>query len=401
MIEIQEAYAYLEQTFKQAPDRAQTMEIAVEDSLGHYLAEPVLAQYNSPPFNQSAMDGVAFRFHPEQRTYKVVGTIAAGDPPDAINPEMGCCVRIMTGAPVPSGADTVEMVENVTFSGEEAFLEGQPRKGQHIRICGENTAVGDVCYEPGMRVTAGVLAGLYSQGVRFIKVRRPLRVGIAATGDELVGHYKPLQPGQIHNSNGPGLKALLGEAGIQILDLGVFPDETAATRDCLMANLDLDMIILSGGVSMGDFDQVPGAAKEAGFRQVFHKIRMKPGKPVWFGVHEKGTYLFGLPGNPVSVTVGALLFVQPMLRALQTSTFHQPAWITVPITQATENKSRLTLFKGLLLEEGEGQMKVRPIETSGSGDLAHFSVLAALGRLSPGVRLNSGDEIQILLPFLR
>ncbi len=400
MIEIEQAYALLEQTFKALPSKAAAMELAVEDSLGHFLAQPVSARYDSPPFNQSAMDGIAFQHDPQRQSYKVVGTVAAGDSPNGVKPGPGECVRIMTGAPVPDSADTVEMVEQVKFSEDEAHLQASPNRGQHIRKRGENLASGGLFYQAGVKITPSVLAGLYSQGVRFVTVRQPLRVGIAATGDELVGQYRTLNPGQIHNSNGPGLRALLESPSVQILDLGVLPDALEPTRQCLAANTDLDLIILSGGVSMGDFDMAPGAARDAGFKQVFHKIRMKPGKPLWFGVHEKGACMFGLPGNPVSVTIGAMLFVQPMLRALLCGAFKRPAMARAVLAQPVENKGRLTLFKGLRLVEDAGQMRMAPIETAGSGDLARFSLFEALGRLGPGEKLNSGDEIQILLPFL-
>ena len=362
--------------------------------------ENQVGNHGYPPFDQSAMDGVAFTYKEGESVYRLVGVIAAGDPPDAIKPGPGECARIMTGAPVPSTVDTVEMVEKIQVEEDRVTLVGAPRKGQHIRFAGENMKEGELMYPAGTRITPGILAGLTSQGMRYVKVQAPIRIGIASTGDEIIDYRLPLSPGQIYNSNSPTLEAALKRPGVEIQQLGVLPDRSEAITGWLEANRDLDVIVTSGGVSMGHFDLVPGAAEKAGFQKIFHKIKMKPGKPVWFGADEvRKTVFFGLPGNPVSALVGACLFVRPYVNALNEGKLKQPVWSSVRTGEDMSNPGKFTFFAGGRLSTEGADTRVFKIKTSGSGDVVRFGPLACLIRLEPHSEVKREKSVQLFLPF--
>lgn len=399
MIEIQQAYEALAEAVGAFPPLEAGEPALTDASLGRYLAEDLPCLLDNPPFSQSAMDGIAFRFSKERQTYHCLGTVAAGDAPEGYQLDEGTCVRIMTGAPVPQTADTVEMVEKISFDGEMVRLLEPVNPGQHIRVRGENTKVDDRLYAKGTKITPGVMAGLLSQGHRYLPLKRKLRIGIAATGNEVIDYRQPLGPGQIYNSNAPSMAALLNSSAIDVCMLGTLPDDQERTRAMLSQMAELDIILLSGGVSMGNFDMVPDAAQSAGFQKIFHKIRMKPGKPVWFGRHERGTLLFGMPGNPVSVLVGTILYVLPSIAGILSGNFQQPCWGAARAASEFRNRGGLTLFQGVHLTQSSEGLYATPLKTSGSGDIIRFSTFQSLCRLAPGEALKRDDRVEVLLPF--
>lgn len=399
MIDIEFAYDLLEQATAAFPPLSGTETLATDGAQGRYLAAPLACRFDNPPFSQSAMDGIAFRYDPECQKYRNQGTLAAGDTADTLELEPGRCVRIMTGAPLPSNADTVEMVEKLRFEGDQVHLTEPVQRGQHVRPQGENARVGDELLATGTRVGSAALAAVLTQGHRFLTVKRRLRVAIVSTGNELVDYRQPLGPSQIYNSNGPTLAALLASPAIDILPFGAIEDTTDSIRYLLQENREVDVFILSGGVSMGQFDFVPEAAARAGFQQVFHKIRMKPGKPVWFGRHPAGRLLFGLPGNPVSAWVAANLFVKPTLDALMGGTFRRPCWAGARAARDLSNRGELTLFMGVKLVQQVDGLFADPTNTSGSGDAIRFSGTQTLARIGPGREIKRGEPLEVLLPF--
>ncbi len=399
MIDIEFAYDLLHQATAAFPPLSGTETLAADAALGRYLATPLACRFDNPPFSQSAMDGIAFRYDPECKQYHNRGTLAAGDTADTLKLESGGCVRIMTGAPLPSNADTVEMVEKLRFEGDQVHLTGPVQRGQHVRRQGENARVGDELMATGTRIGSATLAAVLTQGHRFLTVKRRLRVAIVSTGNELIDYRQPLGPGQIYNSNGPTLAALLASAAIDIQPFGAIGDTLESIRYFLQDNHEIDVFILSGGVSMGQFDLVPEAAARAGFQQVFHKIRMKPGKPVWFGRHPAGRLVFGLPGNPVSAWVTANLFVKPTLEALQSGAFSCPCWARARAARDLSNRGDLTLFMGVKLTQQADGLFADPSNTSGSGDAIRFSSAHTLARIGPGCEIKRGEPLEVLLPF--
>jgi len=289
--------------------------VSLWDAEGRVLAREVTATRPLPPCDNSAMDGYAARSADLPGTLQVVGEAAAGHPWMAAV-AAGTAVRIMTGAPLPPGADTVVMQEDATRDGDRVTLPAAP-VGDHVRRAGEDVAVGELALSAGLRLHPGALTLLAALGLAKVEVAWRPRVAILSTGDELVDVEADPEFGQIVDSNAHGLAAAVRAAGGEPTYLGIVPDTRAATVDALATALEHDAVITTGGVSVGTHDHVRDALDEAGVGLELWKVAMKPGKPVAFGVGPRGTPVFGLPGNPVSTMVAFELFVRPALLTMQ------------------------------------------------------------------------------------
>ncbi len=361
-----------------------------------YLAEVQLAKFDHPQFDQSAMDGFAFKFDEQLSSYLCVGTVAAGDVPNQVSVGPGQCVRIMTGAPVPIGLNTVVMVEQAVLDGDHVSMPSNTQVGQHVRCQGSNIQAGAECLAAHTRITAAAMASLLAQGISMVPVAGRCRVGVAATGSEICPPHWPLPDGAIYNSNGPVVTSLL-QPWSDVVDLGVVRDDPVQLTKALKRMTQFDVLVLSGGVSAGDFDYVPACAQEAGFKEVFHKIRMKPGKPMWLGAHQDGRVLFGLPGNPLSAWVGTTLFIAPFVRRWLTGSFQRPQWLRLPISSARQNRGDRVCFLGATLTGDP--LVANPVTTTGSGDLVGFSQTQTLLRIDAHCELKAGDEVDVMWPF--
>ncbi len=292
-------------------------DVPLADALGRVLAEDLRAGGDVPPFPNSAMDGFAVRSGPAGRTLVVVGESRAGTPA-AVAVRDGEAVRISTGAMMPSGADAVIMVERTREDpAGTVALEAGVEPGQNVRGAGEDMRAGTVVLAAGTIIRAaaiGVAAGAHAGRVRC---RARPRVAILSTGDELVAPGERLGPGQIHNSNALTLAALATETGADVAYVAHVADTPEATRAAILAALDVcDVLVLSGGVSVGPHDHVKDALEACAVREDFWRVALRPGKPTWFGTRDR-QLVFGLPGNPVSSMVTFLLFARPALLALQ------------------------------------------------------------------------------------
>lgn len=399
LLSVEDAFKLIGETVADHSLKDASELVSVTRALGRITARPLKVTIDGPSFDQSAMDGIAFRADSVSSAMTILGTVAAGDPPDQILPEPGTCVRIMTGAPLPSTCDTVQMIEYVEIEADRARLTEVPDLGSHIRKRGENVRAGDPLFPVGTFMTPPRCAAAAAQGLHFVEVVRPLRVLVGSTGNELMPPHLPLKPGQIYDSNGPGLETLLSGPGIRVHRAQGVGDDLQMTTAFLEKAKDFDVIVLSGGVSMGDFDFVPAAAEVAGFRKVFHKLAMKPGKPLWFGAHSRGSLFFGLPGNPVSALVGAALFIKPALAALAGSPFQAPRSVPLPLVESVRNRGSRVYFAPATLVRENGRTKVRPIKTSGSGDLVRFAAAEALIKVPAGGETEAGQAVEVFLPF--
>jgi len=328
-------------TVREALDRCLKTVPAVQNervplglALGRVLTEDVVSHTSLPPWDNSAMDGYAVRssdtagagngptdeagcFTDDGATeqgpwLEVIEVVAAGSAPTRTL-ATGQATRIMTGAPVPSGCDAVVMQEHATLVDGRVQIHQEARRGQHIRREGENLRAGSLAVSSGTVLSPGHLGLCASVGQSALTVARQPRVGIVSTGDEIVGPGQALGPGQIYSSNSTTLMALVSMAGGIPVDCGNAPDNLEATRQAFQRASECDLVVSTGGVSVGDFDLVREAMKSLGARMEFWKVRMKPGKPLALGIIG-GTPAFGLPGNPVSCHVGFLQFVRPWLR---------------------------------------------------------------------------------------
>lgn len=284
---------------------------------GRVLAEALLAQLTQPPFPASAMDGWAVRFEDMPGPFRIIGASSAGRPfAGRLGP--GETVRIFTGAVLPEGSDTVIVQEEVTATETDAVLtgEGPPGRGAHVRPRGQDFAEGQALVAAGVQLTARHLGLAAAAGHGALAVHRRPRVTLLATGDELVPPGQTPGPGQIISSNGVMLAALLAQSGAQVRDLGILPDRRAVIAQALgAAAAESDLLITIGGASVGDHDLIVPALSDLGAALDFWKIALRPGKPLIAGRLGE-TRVLGLPGNPVSAYVCALLFAGPLLRRL-------------------------------------------------------------------------------------
>ena len=326
--------------------------LPLAEALGRYVAEPVLSPCDLPGFANAAMDGYSLAL-PEGETLSAgsviatAGSQAAGDAQRA-GGDTAC--EIMTGARMPEGHNTVVMVEQTepceTDDGQPAIrLSADVHSAQNVRLAGEDVACGGAIFSPGQLVSAAGIALASALGVAELPVRRRLRIGVICTGRELVDDLnQELASGQIRNSNGPYLAAVLAGPDVALLGPETVTDdsETFLRHARVMLAQHCDVLLTTGAVSMGRYDFIPKALTELGATPVFHKARIRPGKPVYYARLAQGTHFFGLPGNPVSAAVGERFFVRPLLRRLRgQSDEHYPK---LPLHNAARGKAGLQGF---------------------------------------------------------
>jgi molybdopterin molybdotransferase len=289
--------------------------VPIAEAGGRVVAEDVRARIDLPPFASSAMDGFAVRAADLPGTLPIAGESAAGSPFDG-RLEAGTSAVISTGAVVPEGADSVIPVERVVIHDNSVDIPVEAQSGTNVRPRGGDTAMGDLVLPAGMRLTPARIAAAAATGIAALPCARRPRVAVLATGSELVAPGGELREGQIYESNTVMLASALAEAGALVEPAAPAADDEAALREALERGLAADVLVTSGGVSVGEHDLVRAVERELGVEEVFWRVSMKPGKPISFGTRGE-TLVFGLPGNPVSALVGSELFVKPALRALQ------------------------------------------------------------------------------------
>ena len=387
-----------------AARRLPSERVELHEARGRVLAHDVIAAHDLPPFANSAMDGFAVRgadLSSDAATrLRIVGTRFAGDG-EAAMIAAGECLRITTGAPLPGGADTVVIKERVQVDGDMLVVPGGEKAGANVRQAGEDLARGARALAAGEAIGAvrlGVLASLGMTGVDV--VRRP-RVAVLTTGDELVMPGAPLGHAQIHNSNGFSLAALAIEAGARPLDAPLpfrhVRDDEASLRAALRAAAaEADVIVTSGGVSAGEKDLLPALVAELG-AIVFWKVRMRPGMPVLCGTIA-GTPLIGLPGNPVSGIATFLLFVRPLLRAMQGIT--EPATPCLHAHLAhplAKRHARREFMRARLQPRADGSLAVAVLPKQGSGMLGAMAGADALVVVPEDAReLAAGTLVEVM-----
>lgn len=378
-----------------------TEKVALRSALGRVLAENVHSPANVPAHANSAMDGYAIHSGdlPADGNVElaVIGTAWAGRPYTGVI-KRGQCARIMTGAPIPNGADTVIMQEHVEFDGHGIRVGAGHKSGQNVRAAGEDLSAGQIVLAAGRQILPVDLGLLASLGIAEIKVRRRLRVAFFSTGDELRSIGEPLADGQIFDSNRYTLYGMLVRLGVDIIDMGVVRDEPQATHDAFIQAADnADLIITSGGVSVGEADYVKETLDKIGKVDLW-QIAIKPGRPLAFG-RVKSALFFGLPGNPVSVMVTFYQFVAPALRRMMGQIDAQPApTFKVPCASRLKKTRGRTEFQRAVLERTtEGELVVRSTGAQGSGLLHSMSVancFVILPADSPGVEPGTLVEVQ-------
>ncbi len=349
----------------------ETETLPLRESLGRILAADIVSPSNVPAHDNSAMDGIAFKFTGADKPLRLVGTAFAGRP-FAGRVGAGECVKIMTGGVIPEGADTVEMQERVTWNGKIASLQQTIRQGQHIRRAGEDLKLGQTLLAKGNAMKPADIGLVASLGIASVQVFRPLKVAFFSTGDELVSVGTQLKEGQIYDSNRYTLFGMLSRLNVQISDLGNVPDDPKLLEATLLkAAQNNDVVITSGGVSVGEADYMKALLAKHG-QVLFWKINMKPGRPLAYGKVGNSHY-FGLPGNPVSAMVTFYQFVQPALQALSGKAFRPMPFFKAECTEAIKKATGRTEFQRGILFESDGTWKVKPLPNQGSGVLSSMS----------------------------
>lgn len=372
--------------------------ISCSDALGRITASKVHSPISVPPFRASAMDGYALRVSEAGSSLIVEGHSYAGHPGlDAIS--YGACQRITTGARVPDDADAVVQQENVKIDGDTILVNKQPNVGLNIRLPGSDSQQGDELLESGTRIGAAQVALLAAHGIDKINVHRQIHVAIFSTGDELVSPPDSLQPGQIYDANRSLLIALLSNPAIRISDLGICKDSKADIQNILERASDADLVISSGGVSVGDADHVRAVLEQSG-RVDLWKIAMKPGRPLTFGFSKPSQAFFGLPGNPVSAALTALLFVKPAIRSMLDMESLRSPKLQLPLaSDIFKLPGRVEYQRAVICKNDEGAWQV---STTGLQD-SH--VLSSLNKANCLIELpiestggQIGDIVQVI-PF--
>ncbi|SHK87975.1 molybdopterin molybdotransferase MoeA [Rhodothermus profundi] len=352
--------------------------VPLAEALGRWLAEAIVSQDDIPPFPNAAMDGYAVRLadvHAAPVSLRVVAEVGAGQlPPEEI--PAGACIRIMTGAPVPNWAEAVVPVEwtEASEDGTVRILQA-PTAGENIRPAGQDVQAGERFFEVGQRITPPVVAMLATLGVAEVPVFRRPRVAIVATGSELIDPGQSLLPGHIRDSAGPGLAAQAQWVGAEVVVRQRVPDEHSALEQAIEQALEADVLVFSGGVSVGAYDLVRQVLDARGTQWLFWKIRQRPGKPMAFGLLE-GKPVFGLPGNPVSSALCFDQYVVPALRRMQGQQEVLRPRFPAILEAPTPKKAGLHFFtRGIVRAGADGRLHVRDTGPQGS-NLYHSMVRA-------------------------
>jgi molybdopterin molybdotransferase len=399
LISIEEARARVLAEASALPAEARPL----AEVLGMALAQEVVAPHSVPPFDNSAMDGFAVRAAdtvdaaPKSPVRLFIAeTLPAGHvSAHPLGAEQA--VKIMTGAPIPKGADAVIQVE-ATEEKDGAVLIYEPaRPGRNIRRAGEDVGAKDRVFRAGTVLGPAEIGLLASLGIPEVQVHRRPRVAIISTGSELVEIDTPLQPGQIHNSNSYSLRAQCLQLGVQPVLLGIVADEYEATRGAFEAGLEYDVLLTSGGVSVGEFDFVKDVQDELGVQRRLWGVAMKPGKPLAFGVRDR-TLVFGLPGNPVSAMVSFELFVRPaMLRLMGFRKTTRPSYPAILAENVANPDGRTYVLRVRAWREG-CIWHVTSTGAQGSGILRSMVGANGLAFVPGGPRgVKAGEEVEFML----
>jgi molybdopterin molybdotransferase len=341
--------------------------VPIADAAGRVVAEPAASAVDLPPFDRSAMDGYAVRAADTAPgvPLRLAGGVAAGEVAVATL-EPGTAARVSTGAAIPPGADAILQSELAVERDGSVAPERALSPGTHIRYRGEDLTAGTVLAPPGSVLTLPRISALASAGIGEVAVHRRPRLDLIVTGSELLPLGAPPEPGRIHESNGLMVRLLAARAGAAVVDHGVVADNREATVAAVSEGLNGDVLVVSGGVSVGPHDHVKPAFEECGVDEVFWRVRIKPGKPLWFG-RRGATLVFGLPGNPLSTIVCFCVFIAPALRRLQGEAGARPRYEAGRLTApAQASDGRTTYLTAALRPGADGVLEATPTERQGS-----------------------------------
>jgi molybdopterin molybdotransferase len=360
--------------------------VALDDAAGRVLRQAVYAERDQPAFDRVMMDGIAIRWSDALPTrFALAGVQLAGMAEQSLAAADGC-LEVTTGAMLPRGCDCVIPVEQTRRDGDHYLLADSycPARGQFIHSRGSDCRAGARLLDSGLRLHGPGMGVLAANGVAEVEVATVPSIAVISTGDELVDVAAPLGEGQIRRSNDRALAGALRNHGFDRIELSQVIDDLDATQQTLRQLLDRHtVLLLSGGVSMGQRDYVPAALEALGVRRVFHRVAQRPGKPLWFGIGPEGQAVFGLPGNPVSALVCASRYVLPALQAAIGVRDRRAEWVN--LEAAVEVNPALTCFVPVSVQhDAQGRAVAMPLPSKTSGDFSSLPRTDGFVQLSPG-----------------
>lgn len=389
MIKVEEALTIIEANSAKMP----AQQIAVSKALGYVLAEKVISPIHMPPFRQSAMDGYAF-IHSIKHQYDIVSTSQAGDHSN-LKLNANEAVRIFTGAFVPDDADTVVMQEHVIANKNSILIAAMPAKSANIRPKGEQIAKDDIVFEAGTLMTPAAIGFLASLGITEIKVHKKPKVAILVTGNELVKPGEKLKKGKIYESNSVMLQAALETIGIKKTKVYSVKDNLKATKKALKSILKkYDIVLISGGISVGDYDFVKEALLQNDVKELFYKINQRPGKPMFFGSKNE-TLVFALPGNPASSLTNFYIYVVPAIKSRIGFLEIHKTKVIRKLNSDLKNNTGKTLF----LKAKYNETHVEVLDSQSSAMLNTFAVANSLLIVPEGIEEYKKGQLVTLLPI--
>jgi molybdopterin molybdotransferase len=398
MISFEQALNVVKEKLAAAKSSPTTEVLPLDEACGRILAEDVAADRDYPPFHRAIRDGYAVRagdVSAPPAVLRLRGEVRAGEH-FAGTMGAGECIGIMTGAPLPAGTDAVAMVEHAEAHGDAIRIQRAVRPGENVVPQGSEAAADARVLPRGRRLGVGELGLLAAVGKSRVTVFGRPAVAILATGDEVVPVEQRPEWFQIRNSNAIALSAQVTAAGGIPRHLGIAPDRLETLRAMIQEGLDADLLLLSGGVSVGKYDFVERALAELGAEFYFHGVALRPGKPLVFG-RVGGKFLFGLPGNPVSTFVTFELFARPAIAALGGASFEPAVFLRARLAQPFQQKTGLTAFMPARLERRSGDPFVSPVSWQGSGDLVGVAAANCFLVVHPDVSsLAAGDWVDVL-----
>ena len=392
MISVEQAIELIQQHSKRLPSK----KVPVIDALGCVLSENAISPISLPPFDQSAMDGYAVRFSDSEKQIKIIGEVAAGKVfPKKL--QSGEAVRIFTGASVPVGTDTVIMQERILIENGNLLLQDPNlKKGANIRKAASQIKKGKIALSKGTIITPGGIGYLTAMGIKTLNVFAPPRITIIITGSELRKPGEKLKNGEIYESNSFALNSSLQSIHLKSQKTITVKDNEAAVFNAIKkAIAKSDLVLVTGGISVGDYDFTGSSLKKIGVKNIFYKIKQKPGKPIFFGKHNK-TLIFGLPGNPAAVLSCFYEYVYPSLRIMQGRNDVFLKKLNLPIANDYNKKAGLSFFlKGKISDK-----TVVPLEGQESYILSSFAFADCLIYLhAESENMKTGDLVEVhLLP---
>lgn len=367
--------------------------IALLQSQGRILAESIIADRDFPPFDRATKDGIAIKFDALKSTgqgFKAVDIAQAGSPQLSLDND-STCIEVMTGAMVPKNADTVIMYEHTERTADFFTVHKAVNKGQNIHYQASDIAKNEILLQPGTKIGAAEIGVLASVGKPEVRVKKLPKIAVLSTGNELVDVHEVPEPYQIRKSNSHTLDVLLANESIDAA-IHHIVDEPSAIKNTLESLLKtFDVLMLSGGVSMGKYDFLPEVFDSLGVEKIFHRVLQRPGKPFWFGKHPgHKTMIFSFPGNPVSTFVNYHVYFKPWLnKTLGTDT----PQFTVILEEALTNQTDLSIFIGVKIKLKESGLYAQSLSSTGSGDLISLTKVDGFVRLNPNQEVKKGKSV--------